>query len=81
MNSNSNDSKITRPYHVQQKNTYYGKPCFAVSLALFSILAGWFLAYDQADTGGKVIMNLFQNDFYIAVYRNSRRGLEKIVFI
>ena len=49
----------------------YGKPYFAVLLAAFSSLGGWFFGYDQGVTGGIVVMRSFKNDFCIGVYGNS----------
>ena len=40
-------------HHLQHKDIHYGKPYFAVLLAAFSSLGGWFFGYDQGVTGGK----------------------------
>ncbi|CAF4508776.1 unnamed protein product, partial [Rotaria sp. Silwood2] len=61
----------TDHHHVQHKDIHYGKPYFAVLLAAFSSLGGWFFGYDQGVTGGIVIMNSFKNDFCIGVYANA----------
>lgn len=57
-------------HHLLHKNIHYGKPYFAVLLAAFSSLGGWFFGYDQGVTGGIVIMNSFKNDFCVGVYGN-----------
>ena len=59
------------PHHIQHKNIHYGKPYFAVFLAAFSSLGGWFFGYDQGVTGGIVIMSSFKNDFCIGIYGDS----------
>ncbi|CAF4856217.1 unnamed protein product [Rotaria sp. Silwood1] len=61
----------TDHHHLQHKNIHYGKPYFAVLLAAFSSLGGWFFGYDQGVTGGIVIMNSFKNDFCVGVYANT----------
>ncbi|CAF2921303.1 unnamed protein product [Rotaria sp. Silwood2] len=58
------------PHH-QHKNINYGKPYFAVLLAAFSSLGGWFFGYDQGVTGGIVVMSSFKNDFCVDVFANS----------
>ncbi|CAF1276429.1 unnamed protein product [Rotaria sp. Silwood1] len=55
----------------QHKNVQYGKPYFAVLLAAFSSLGGWFFGYDQGVTGGIVVMNSFKNDFCVGLYANA----------
>ena len=57
-------------HHHPHKNIHYGKPYFAVLLAAFTSLGGWFFGYDQGVTGGIVIMNSFKNDFCVGVYAN-----------
>jgi SP family sugar:H+ symporter-like MFS transporter len=58
--------------HAQQhKNVHYGKTYFAVLLAAFSSLGGWFFGYDQGVTGGIVVMSSFKNDFCVGVYGNA----------
>ena len=57
--------------HQQHKNVHYGKPYFAVLLAAFSSLGGWFFGYDQGVTGGIVVMPSFKNDFCVGVYGNA----------
>ncbi|CAF4676041.1 unnamed protein product, partial [Rotaria sp. Silwood2] len=52
------------PHH-PHKNINYGKPYFAVLLAAFSSLGGWFFGYDQGVTGGIVVMSSFKNDFCV----------------
>jgi SP family sugar:H+ symporter-like MFS transporter len=56
--------------HHQHDNVHYGKPHFAVFLAAFASLGGWFFGYDQGVTGGIVVMSSFKNDFCIGVYAN-----------
>ena len=63
-------SKIDHHYKPHQ-NIHYGKVYFAVLLAGFSSLAGWFLGYDQGVTGGVVVMSSFKNDFCVGVYANA----------
>ncbi|CAF1182655.1 unnamed protein product [Rotaria sp. Silwood1] len=58
-------------HHHQHKNVQYTKSSFAVLLAAFSSLAGWFFGYDQGVTGGIVVMSSFKNDFCIGVYANA----------
>jgi hypothetical protein len=58
-------------HHQLHKSIYYGKPYFAILLAGFPSLAGWFLGYDQGVTGGVVVMSSFKNDFYVRVYANA----------
>jgi hypothetical protein len=60
----------TDHHHLQHKNIHYGKPYFAVLLAGFSSLGGWYFGYDQGVTGGVVIMNSFKSDFCVGVYGN-----------
>jgi SP family sugar:H+ symporter-like MFS transporter len=57
--------------HPQHTNVRYGKPYFAVLLAAFSSLGGWFFGYDQGVTGGIVVMRSFKNDFCVNVYANA----------
>ena len=57
--------------HQQHKNVHYGKPYFAILLAGFSSLGGWFFGYDQGVTGGIVVMSSFKNDFCVGVYANA----------
>ena len=64
-------SKIEHHHHKLHQNTHYGKTYFAVLLAGFSSLAGWFLGYDQGVTGGVVVMSSFKNDFCVGVYPNA----------
>jgi SP family sugar:H+ symporter-like MFS transporter len=61
------------PIHLrhQHKNVQDGKPYFAVLLAAFSSLGGWFFGYDQGVTGGIVVMSSFKNDFCVGVYANA----------
>ncbi|CAF4549640.1 unnamed protein product [Rotaria sp. Silwood2] len=54
----------------QHRNVQYGKPYFAVLLAAFSSLGGWFFGYDQGVTGGVVVMSSFKNDFCVGLYGN-----------
>ncbi len=61
-------SEIRQHHH---SNAKYGKPYFAVILAAFSSLGGWFFGYDQGVTGGIVVMRSFKNDFCVGVYGNS----------
>ncbi|CAF4643744.1 unnamed protein product [Rotaria sp. Silwood1] len=58
-------------HHHDHKKVHFGKPYFAILLAAFTSLGGWFFGYDQGVTGGIVIMNSFKNDFCIGVYGNS----------
>ncbi len=58
-------------HHPLHKDIHYGKPYFAILLAGFSSLAGWFLGYDQGVTGGVVVMSSFKNDFCVGVYANA----------
>ncbi|CAF3385126.1 unnamed protein product [Rotaria socialis] len=58
-------------HHLQHKDIRYGKPYFAIFLAAFSSLGGWFFGYDQGVTGGIVIMHSFKNDFCVGVYANT----------
>jgi SP family sugar:H+ symporter-like MFS transporter len=51
-------------------NIEYKKPYFAVMLAAFSSLGGWFFGYDQGVTGGIVVMSSFKKDFCIGLYGN-----------
>ncbi|CAF1075681.1 unnamed protein product [Rotaria sordida] len=55
----------------QHKGVHYGKTYFAVLLAIFSSLGGWFFGYDQGVTGGIVVMSSFKNDFCVNVYANA----------
>lgn len=57
--------------HHHHTNIRDGKPYFAVLLAAFTSLGGWFFGYDQGVTGGIVVMSSFKNDFCIGVYGNS----------
>ncbi|CAF1091058.1 unnamed protein product [Adineta steineri] len=57
-------------YH-KHRNVQYGKPYFAVLLAAFSSLGGWFFGYDQGVTGGVVVMSSFKNDFCVGIYGNT----------
>jgi len=63
---------ITRSVYQSEsnKNIQYGKASFAVFLAGFASLAGWFLGYDQGVTGGVVVMSSFKNDFCVGVFGN-----------
>ncbi|CAF2898940.1 unnamed protein product [Rotaria sp. Silwood2] len=58
-------------HHHDHKNVHYGKTYFAVLLAAFTSLGGWFFGYDQGVTGGIVVMGSFKNDFCIGVYGNT----------
>jgi SP family sugar:H+ symporter-like MFS transporter len=58
-------------HHHQHDNVRYGKPYFAVLLAAFSSLGGWFFGYDQGVTGGIVVMSSFKNDFCVGVYADN----------
>jgi len=58
-------------HHHQHKTINYGKPYFAVLLAAFSSLGGWFFGYDQGVTGGIVVMSSFKNDFCVGLYGNA----------
>ena len=62
---------LSEIHHQQHKNVNYGKPYFAVLLAAFSSLGGWFFGYDQGVTGGIVVMSSFKNDFCVGVYANA----------
>ena len=64
----SKDPVVNRPH----AKIDYGKPHFAVFLAAFSSLGGWFFGYDQGVTGGIVVMSSFKNDFCVDVYGDSR---------
>ncbi|CAF3856137.1 unnamed protein product [Rotaria sp. Silwood1] len=55
----------------QHRNVHYAKPHFAVLLAIFFSLGGWFFGYDQGVTGGIVVMSSFKNDFCVDVYANA----------
>ncbi len=55
----------------QHTNVHYGKPYYAIFLAAFSSLGGWFFGYDQGVTGGIVVMSSFKNDFCVGVYGNT----------
>jgi SP family sugar:H+ symporter-like MFS transporter len=68
--SEQNTLNKTDHHRLQHKDIHYGKPYFAVLLAAFSSLGGWFFGYDQGVTGGIVIMNSFKNDFCVGVYAN-----------
>ncbi|CAF0910725.1 unnamed protein product [Adineta ricciae] len=57
--------------HQQHKNIQHGKTYFAVLLAGFSSLGGWFFGYDQGVTGGIVVMPSFKNDFCVGIYGNA----------
>ena len=46
----------------------YGKTYFAILLAAFSSLGGWFFGYDQGVTGGAIVMSSFKNDFCIGTF-------------
>ena len=70
LNNMSSESPIKIDRQHQHKNIHYGKPYFAVLLAGFSSLGGWYFGYDQGVTGGVVIMNSFKNDFCVGVYAN-----------
>jgi SP family sugar:H+ symporter-like MFS transporter len=54
--------------HHHHENIKNGKPYFAVMLAAFSSLGGWFFGYDQGVTGGIVVMISFKKDFCIGLY-------------
>ncbi|CAF1025023.1 unnamed protein product [Adineta steineri] len=58
-------------HHHQHTNIPSKKPYFAILLAAFSSLGGWFFGYDQGVTGGIVVMSSFKNDFCIDVYGNA----------
>ena len=53
-------------------NIANGKTYFAVLLAAFSSLGGWFFGYDQGVTGGIVVMSSFKNDFCVDIYGDAR---------
>lgn len=63
--------KTVGELHHQHKNVHYGKPYFAVLLAAFSSLGGWFFGYDQGVTGGIVVMSSFKNDFCVGIFGNA----------
>jgi SP family sugar:H+ symporter-like MFS transporter len=52
----------------QHANVRAGKPYFAVLLAAFASIGGWFFGYDQGVTGGIVVMRSFKNDFCVGLY-------------
>ena len=52
-------------------NIEHGQPHFAVLLAAFSSLGGWFFGYDQGVTGGVVVMSSFKQDFCVGLYGNA----------
>ncbi|CAF3846921.1 unnamed protein product [Rotaria sp. Silwood1] len=65
------EGEVHHHHHLHQhKNVHYGKPYFAIFLAVFSSLGGWFFGYDQGVTGGIVVMSSFKNDFCVDVYAN-----------
>ncbi|CAF3662339.1 unnamed protein product [Rotaria sp. Silwood1] len=66
--STRRESKIHHQH--QHENVHYGKRRFAVGLAAFTSLGGWFFGYDQGVTGGIVVMSSFKNDFCVGVYGN-----------
>ncbi|CAF3245628.1 unnamed protein product [Rotaria sp. Silwood2] len=67
--STEDHGKIHQHHH-NHKKVHDGKPHFAVFLAAFTSLGGWFFGYDQGVTGGIVVMSSFKNDFCIGVYAN-----------
>ncbi|CAF3418940.1 unnamed protein product [Rotaria socialis] len=66
----SKEPHVEIQHHHDHKQVHYGKPHFAVFLAAFTSLGGWFFGYDQGVTGGIVIMRSFKNDFCVGVYGN-----------
>lgn len=72
VNQVSTIDHIENPHHHahDHKKVHYGKPHFAVFLAAFTSLGGWFFGYDQGVTGGIVVMSSFKNDFCVGVYGN-----------
>ena len=58
-------------HHQKHRHVQYGKPYFAVLLAAFSSLGGWFFGYDQGVTGGVVVMSSFKQDFCVGLYGNT----------
>ncbi|CAF3906207.1 unnamed protein product [Rotaria sordida] len=67
----TSQDEIHHHHHQQHKNIQYTKSTFAILLAAFSSLAGWFFGYDQGVTGGIIVMSSFKNDFCIGVYANA----------
>jgi SP family sugar:H+ symporter-like MFS transporter len=57
-------------HHHEHNNINYGKLYFAVLLAAFSSLGGWFFGYDQGVSGGIIVMSSFKNDFCVGLYAN-----------
>jgi MFS transporter, SP family, sugar:H+ symporter len=55
----------------KHRNIENGKPYYAVLLAAFASLGGWFFGYDQGVTGGIVVMNSFKKDFCVGIYGNA----------
>ena len=55
-------------HHHEHTSVHYDKPHFAIFLAAFTSLGGWFFGYDQGVTGGIVVMDSFKSDFCIGVY-------------
>lgn len=68
MMSEEMDPSPTAPEAPPSKKVQEGKAYFAVILAAFASLGGWFFGYDQGVTGGIVVMPSFKNDFCIGVY-------------
>lgn len=64
----SSNSKDQVHHHHQHEDVHYGKRRFAVLLAAFTSLGGWFFGYDQGVTGGIVVMKSFRKDFCIDIY-------------
>ena len=67
MLADSEDKMHHRHEHTSVRSD---KANFAIVLAAFASLGGWFFGYDQGVTGGIVVMDSFKNDFCIGVYAN-----------
>lgn len=66
--ASSNSKDQVHHHHHQHEDVHYGKRRFAVLLAAFTSLGGWFFGYDQGVTGGIVVMKSFRKDFCIDIY-------------
>ncbi|CAM2723223.1 unnamed protein product [Rotaria socialis] len=73
MNTLPRESKGEIRHHLHgHESISYGRPYFAILLAAFSSLGGYFFGYDQGVTGGVVVMSSFKNDFCVGVYGDER---------
>ena len=71
MNLQDQPKKLGTETAKANRKVNYGKPYFAIALAAFTSLGGWFFGYDQGVTGGIVVMKSFKNDFCIGIFGNT----------